>query len=117
MGHFHIRWGKEKKNHKTIQGHANKNCIYNAEHNTTYYKTISKNKYNKSGIYQMKCLDCPLKYIGRTGRTFHTRYKKHIQAISNNNSNSEYSSHILNTGHTYGTVTNTLGITRTHKKG
>jgi hypothetical protein len=23
-------------------------------------------KYNRSGIYQMKCLDCPLKYIGQT---------------------------------------------------
>jgi hypothetical protein len=24
----------------------------------------------KSGIYQIKCLDCPLKYAGQTGRTF-----------------------------------------------
>jgi hypothetical protein len=29
----------------------------------------------------MKCLDFPLKYIGKTGRTLHTRYKEHIQAI------------------------------------
>jgi hypothetical protein len=29
-------------------------------------------KYEKSGIYQMKCPDCPLKYIGQTGRTFYT---------------------------------------------
>jgi hypothetical protein len=35
-------------------------------------------KYNKSGIYQLKCLDCPLKYVGQTGRTFKTRYKEHI---------------------------------------
>jgi hypothetical protein len=27
-------------------------------------------KYNNSGTYQMKCLDCPLKYVGQTGRTF-----------------------------------------------
>jgi hypothetical protein len=45
----------------------------------------------------MKCQDCPLKYIGQSGRTFHTRYKEHIQAIKNNNSNSGYSNHILNT--------------------
>jgi hypothetical protein len=38
----------------------------------------------------MKCLDCPLKYIGQTGRTFNTRYKEHIHDIRSNNSNSGY---------------------------
>jgi hypothetical protein len=55
-------------------------------------------------------MDCPLKYIGQTGRTFKTRYKDHIQAIRNNNSNSGYSKHILNTGHTYGRVIDTMNV-------
>jgi hypothetical protein len=57
----------------------------------------------QGGIYQMKCLHCPLKHIGQTGKTFHTRYKEHtrIQAIRNCNSNSGYSNHILNAGHKY----------------
>jgi hypothetical protein len=62
-------------------------------------------EYDNSGIYQMKCLDCPMRYIGQTGRTFKVRYKEHIQAIRNNNGNSGYSNHILNTGHTYATIT------------
>jgi hypothetical protein len=37
-------------------------------------------KYNNSGIYQMKCLDCSLKYVGQTGRTFNARYKENIHA-------------------------------------
>jgi hypothetical protein len=45
-------------------------------------------KYSRSGIYQMKCMDCPLKYIGQTGRTFNTRYKEHIHDIRSNSSNS-----------------------------
>jgi hypothetical protein len=49
----------------------------------------------------MKCLDCPLKYIRQTGRTLNIRYKEHIQAIRNNNSNLGYSNHILNSGHTW----------------
>jgi hypothetical protein len=65
----------------------------------------------------MKYLDCPLKYIGQTGRTFNVRYKEHIHAIRNNNNNSGYSNHILNTGHTYGTINNTMDIIRTGKKG
>jgi hypothetical protein len=44
-------------------------------------------KYNNSRIYQMKCIGCPLKYTGQTGRTFNVRYKENIHAIRNNNSN------------------------------
>jgi hypothetical protein len=74
-------------------------------------------KYNSSGIYLMKCLACPLKYIGQTGRTFNIRYKEHIHAVRTNNSNSGYSNHILNTGHTYGTITGTVDVIRTGRKG
>jgi hypothetical protein len=64
----------------------------------------------------MKCLDCPLKYKGQTGRAFHTRYKEHIHAIRNNNSNSGYSNHILNTGHKYGTIADTMDIIKHREK-
>jgi hypothetical protein len=74
-------------------------------------------KCRKGGIYQMKCLDCPLKYIGQTGRTFDIRYKEHIHAIRKNNGNSGYSNHILDTGHTYGTMTDTMDIIKTGRQG
>jgi hypothetical protein len=41
---------------------------------------------------------------GKTGRTFHTSYKEHIQ-VRSNKGNSGYPNHILNTGHTYGIIT------------
>jgi hypothetical protein len=56
-------------------------------------------------------------YIGQTGRTFDIRYKEHIQTIRNNNSNSGYSNHILNTGHTYGNIADTMDIIRMGRKG
>jgi hypothetical protein len=62
-----------------------------------YWQT---DNYEKSGIYRIKCLDCPLKHIGQTGRNFHTRCKEHVQAIRSNNDNSRHSNHTLNTGHT-----------------
>jgi hypothetical protein len=65
----------------------------------------------------MKCLDCPLKYIGQTGRTLNIRYKEHIHAIRSSNSNSVYSNHILNTGYTYGTIMDTMDIIKTGTKG
>jgi hypothetical protein len=61
-------------------------------------------------------MDCPLNYTGQTGRTFQTRYKEHIEAIRYNNSNSGYSNHILNTGHTYGNITDTMKIVKIEKK-
>jgi hypothetical protein len=39
------------------------------------------NKYNKRGIYQIKCKDCSMKYVGQTERTFKIRYKEHINEI------------------------------------
>jgi hypothetical protein len=69
------------------------------------------------GQRERKIADCPLKYIRQRGRTFNIRYKEHIQAIRNNNSNSGYSNHILNTGHTYGTITDIMEIIKTGKKG
>jgi hypothetical protein len=64
----------------------------------------------------MKCLDCPLKHVGQIGRTFSALYKEHIQVIRKNNSNSGYSNHILNTGHTYDSKADTHGL-RVGKKG
>jgi hypothetical protein len=65
----------------------------------------------------MKFLDCPLKYVGQMGRTFNTKYKEHIHTIRSNNANSGYSDHILSTGHTYGTITDTMDVIRRRRKG
>jgi hypothetical protein len=64
----------------------------------------------------MKCLKCPLKYIGQTGRTFNLRYKEHIQAIRSNCGKSGYWNRVLNMEHTYGTITDIMGIIRAGRK-
>jgi hypothetical protein len=58
-----------------------------------------------------------LRYIGQTGRTFKDRYKEHIQAIRNNKQTSKCAQHILDTGHAYGTIEETMDIIQTTKKG
>jgi hypothetical protein len=54
------------------------------------------NKCDNSGAYWIKYLDCPLLYVGQTGRFFQTRYKDHIRLVISNQHNSNYASHILN---------------------
>jgi hypothetical protein len=72
--------------------------------------TNINNQYHLPGIYKLKCKDCPLIYIGQTGRTFTQRYKEHIAAIKHNKDSSAYSKHILNTGHAYNTINETMDI-------
>jgi hypothetical protein len=91
-------------------------CTGNTISNILKHHTQT-DKYNNSGIYQIRCLDCPLKYIGQTGRTFNIRYKEHIHAFRNNNSNSGYSNHILNTGHTYDIINDTMDVLMTGRMG
>jgi hypothetical protein len=55
--------------------------------------------------------------VGQTGQTFCTRYKEHVLAIRNNSSNLRYSNHILSTGHTYGSITDTMKIMKIENKG
>jgi hypothetical protein len=64
----------------------------------------------------MKCFDLPLKYIGQTERTFNLRYKEYIQAIRSNCSESGYSNYILNTGHSYGKIMDTMDVIKLEEK-
>jgi hypothetical protein len=87
----------------------------NAIENLT--KIQRKTNKNSSGVYQLHCHICPIKYIGQIGRTCHTRYIEHTQYIRNNRSNSGYSQHILNTGRSYRHIENVITITKTAKQG
>jgi hypothetical protein len=72
--------------------------------------------YNLSGVYQMICRDCPLKYVGQTGRTFRTRCNEHIREIQTNGKTSKYAQHKLNTTHNYDTMEKTMNILHVEKK-
>jgi hypothetical protein len=76
-----------------------------------------KNKYNSPGIYKLKCKDCPLQYIGKTGRSFDTRFKEHIRAIRHNKETSGYAKHILKSGHSYSSINDIMDIIKVKRKG
>jgi hypothetical protein len=59
-------------------------------HHTQNCSTPITNKFNKSGIYQLICPDCNMKYIGQTGRSFLTRYQEHFRDYKYNNGSSKY---------------------------
>jgi hypothetical protein len=42
-----------------------------------------KSKCEKSGIYQITCPTCNMKYTGQTGRSFNTRFRGHLRDFKN----------------------------------
>jgi hypothetical protein len=80
-------------------------------------KTTTNNKYVNSGIYQLKCHTCQLKYIGQTGRPFKIRFIEHSQATKSNTNNSMHSQHIPNSEHSYGLLDSTIDILHIVRKG
>jgi hypothetical protein len=63
-------------------------------------------------------MEYPFKYVGQNEGTLTSKICfKNIKAIKANKQNPKYVQHILDKGHTYGTVTETLEILYTEKKG
>ena len=55
---------------------------------------------NKSGIYEISCVDCEKMYIGQTKRKLVTRFKEHIAHFKyNRRGRSSVADHIFDTGH------------------
>jgi hypothetical protein len=116
MGHVYILWPWNENNYKIIKN-TNVGIAFKTNNTIKSLKTKKPdNIYQKRGVYQLKCNECPLKYIGQTERTFKYRYREHIQAIRTNRHTSKYAQHILDTGHSYGTMEETMDIIKTTNK-
>ena len=51
------------------------------------------NIYDRSGIYQLECPTCNMRYIGQTRRPFRTRYHEHLRDFKYNNYKSKFAQH------------------------
>jgi hypothetical protein len=71
-------------------------------------KKHNKDPYARCGVYRLVCQDCRGSYVGQTGCTFTNRYNEHVKYIRSNNDITDYSPHILNTGHAFGKLQDTL---------
>jgi len=70
-------------------------------------------KFNKSGIYKIKCSDCDSFYVGQTGRSFRTRYREHIQALKSQNltsMKSTFAEHIMQSNHKYTNIDQNMEV-------
>jgi len=58
-----------------------------------------QNQYEKSGIYQLNCSDCKMKYIGHTGSSFQMRFHEYFLDFKYNNYNTIFAVHLLENQH------------------
>jgi len=72
-----------------------------------------ENYLSHSGIYKLKCNDCPSFYIGKTTRNVNVRVKEHMRCL-NNVGFSEFAEHLINTNHSFDYTT---GINVLHING
>ncbi|RYA70278.1 GIY-YIG nuclease family protein, partial [Enterobacter cloacae complex sp. 2DZ2F20B] len=74
--------------------------------NNSLHKLINNSKdkspkKSNSGVYMLSCSDCPLVYIGQTGRKFEEWIKEHKSAYVNKKSNSTNANHLIQDHHNF----------------
>jgi len=77
---------------------------------TVITHNTKREKHTSTGVYKLKCNDCPKYYIGQTGRSFKTWYTEQIKALTQLLMKSNFAEHILNTHHTYTDIKTNLEI-------
>ena len=63
------------------------------------------NKFNTSGVYKINCSSCEAQYIGKTDRSFTTRFQEHL-----NNNKSNIYKHLKDENHKIDNIDNNLSI-------
>lgn len=79
------------------------------------HNTQRKNE-EKTGVYKLKCSECPKYYIGQTARSFAQRFKEHLPKKSKEQK-SAFASHLIDENHSYEAFDKNLQVINVCKKG
>ena len=75
-----------------------------------YKSTDTNSKYTKSGIYQLTCPTCGKTYTRQTGRSFQIHFREHKYDYQYMHRKSKYAQHLLDEGHSFGPMEETMHI-------
>ena len=75
-----------------------------------------QSKYDKSGIYQLTCSNCKMKYTGQTGRPFKIRFQEHLRDFKYGNK-SKFAQRPLGNKHAFGPMEDVTDIVHITNKG
>ena len=77
----------------------------------------NQNNFEGSGVCQLTCPDCRMKYVGQTGRSFHTRFQEHFRDYKYANCKSKFAQHLLEHNQSIGPIDNIMEVLHHSKKG
>ena len=77
----------------------------------------TRSKYENSGIYQLTCPTCSMKYTGQTGSPFRIRFQEHFRDYRYGNGKSRFAAHLLENKHSIGPIDNIMETLHTTGKG
>jgi hypothetical protein len=74
------------------------------------YNHTQQDKYEKSGIYNLKCHDCKKAYVWQTGGAFPVRLREHFWNYKFANNKSKFAEHLLDHSYSCGPMNTTMDI-------
>jgi len=74
-------------------------------------------KFENSGVYQLTCPDCKMKYNGQTGRSFQVRIFEHFCDYKYTNNKTKFAQHLLENGHSIGPIEDIMEVLYSKTKG
>jgi hypothetical protein len=75
------------------------------------------NKYDKNGVYQLRCFTCHKKYIGQTGQHFRVRFREHYNDYKYANNRFKFPQLVIDECHAFGPISDVMGTIHTANKG
>jgi hypothetical protein len=75
------------------------------------------NKYDKCGVYQLTCPTCNMKYVGQTDIPFKVRFRERLHDFKYGNRKSKFATHLLDNGHSIGSINNVMETLHITDKG
>jgi hypothetical protein len=91
--------------------------------NNTIKKLLStrpqpvQKQFDSSGVYQLTCPDCHMKYVGQTGRSFKIRFAEHFRDYKYNTNKSKFAQHLLDNKHSIGPIEDIVEVLYRTNKG
>jgi len=74
-------------------------------------------QFDSSGVYQLFCPDCHMKYVGQTGRSFRIRFSEHFRDYKYNTNKSKFAQHLLDNKHSIGPIEDIMKVLHKTNKG
>ena len=82
----------------------------------TIKQETPQNKYERSGVYQLTCPECKMKYTGQTGRPCKVRFQEHLWDYKYNYNRSKFAQHLINK-HAIGKMEDIMEVVHITRKG